>query len=688
MKDSGEFRKENEYGDDAQAVQQSELLPIYDVMSFSGDIQPLEDIPQPKSVEINFEPKKNENRVNEKKQSSKKKNKPAKRVFKIKSVGVLILVLIALAGGVTGAYFGAREADKNVSPVAQIYKTEDKKSVVRLEDGSCYNIGEVREVSVSSDGMTVWFCRNTSAATGKYDIRLIDVSSKKSLKKQGEFIEKGIDEGWKITGDGQFACYSITGSGVKSCHMYSVHTGKSVEVANSVDEIYPTNVGNIVYFTRKNGNIRSLHRVKYNEQSENVASDIKHIKYVSDGSDYEIIYTKSSGDASNVSVYSVREFDEPTVIAEDVSEVYLDDYVYGGNLYYFQKSKSNVNWQDFITDNYYESDLKISEPVEADYMIEKGFIFKRKVLDTTRYNAAVYQYSQKLLRDQIREELDKLDLGLAAKDEYTCFVYSSSNVRRMASGIALENILDFSPSGNAKLIYRKTAINVGDIITMDTLTEVSGNANVQKAMDYVRNAVRGSYDVSENCFYARFDGNSVTEYEINGYDPDSTEFILAEDGSVYGICDRELYYSTVENSSLSSKKLIESDISDCVCKGNTVYFEKTNSNGEKSVYSFIKGKGKTEIHKNIYSFFVAAEDFAIVMTKQNGSDEFVCVGAYDGTSYKALDDNVSLNNFIYNKNTFAYIKNYQNGNGEMYVYTKESGAVKCGDGVVDILYIG
>lgn len=686
MKDSGEFKGNNEY-DDAQAVQQSELLPIYDAMSFSGDIQPLEDMEQPKSIEISFASKKNENRGNEKKSSSKKKNKPSKGVFRIRAAGVFLIVLMALVGGLVGVYFGTAEADKNASPIAAIYKTGEKNSIIHLADGTEYDIGEVRELSVSADGMLMWFCRNTSSATGTYDIRMIDVASKRSLKKQGSFIEKGIDEGWRTTEDGSFACYSVTKSGVKSCFMYSVDTKKSVEIANSVDEIFPTSVGNVVYFTRRNGSIYSLHRAKYNEDSENVASNIKHIKYAADDSDYEIIYTQSAGSGTEVNVYSVKAYEKPAVIAENVSEVYLDDYACGGNLYYFTKNKSNVNWQDFITDNYYEGDLKISEPVEADYMVEKGFIFKRRVLDTTRYNAALHQYKQKLLRDQIREELDKLDLGLAAKEEYSCFAYSDGASRRIVAGVSLENILDFSVSGDPKLVYKKTVINVGDIITMDTLMQAADNSNVQRAMDYVRNLVQSSYDVSNNCFYAHFDGNSVKEYELGDYESGKTQFILSDDGLVYGVANRELYYSTIENVSMSKKKLIDSDISDIVCQNDTVYFEKTNSNGEKSLLKFVKEKGKTEVRKNIYSFFVADESLAIVLAKQSNSDELVQVGVYNKDGFTAVDSDISLNNFIYNKNSFAYIKNPQNGKGEMYVYTVKDGAVKCGDNVADILYI-
>ena len=45
MKHNDEFKiYTNEYDDDARAVKESELLPIYEAMKFSGDLQPLEDI--------------------------------------------------------------------------------------------------------------------------------------------------------------------------------------------------------------------------------------------------------------------------------------------------------------------------------------------------------------------------------------------------------------------------------------------------------------------------------------------------------------------------------------------------------------------------------------------------------------------------------------------------------------------
>lgn len=688
MKESDGIRLSNdEYDSDAQAIRESELLPIYEAMEFSGDIQPLDDIAEPQKIAVEFGSKKSDNKNSEKKSTFKKKKIPSKRVFKIKTLVSCLAVILILTGTAAGVYFGAQRADRNDSPVAAIYNTTDKITTIRLADGTTYDIGEASEVSVSTDGMYVWFTRSTASATGKYDLRMIEVGSKKSLKKQGKFIEKGIDEGWKMTENGLFACYAITKSNVTSCYMYSTKLKKAETVAESVEEYFAPSESDVVYFTRKSSNMYSLYRTDFGEKSENVANGISHVGYSDGSGDYEILYTQPTGTSTNVKVYSVKGEEKPTEICSDVSEVYLNDYAHGGNLYYFVKNKSNVNWQDFISDNYYESDQKMQKPVESDYITEKGFIFKRKVLDTASYNAALYQYELKTVRDQLREELDKIDLGLAVGDEYTCFAYNNGASQRLASGITLENIVEFAKEGDPRLIYRKSVIGVGDMITMDSLVETTQSSNVQKAMDYVRNAVKGSYEVSDSSFCSWYDGSTVIEYELKGYDLDKTRFIFADLGTIYGLVGGELYYSSAENAEMSSRRMIDSDVSDCSVVNDTLYYEKLDSSGSKTLYKFMPKSGKVEICKNIYSYFAVNESFTIVLTRQSNSEGLVTAGIYDGKDYAVVDSDLDLNNFVYTSDSFAYIKNYRSGSGEMYCYSLKNGAVKCGDGVTKIMYI-
>ena len=72
MKNNDEFRiYTNEYDDDARAVNESELLPIYEAMYFSGDIQPVEDVSVPDYDISEYSDERTEGQKND----SKKKRK-------------------------------------------------------------------------------------------------------------------------------------------------------------------------------------------------------------------------------------------------------------------------------------------------------------------------------------------------------------------------------------------------------------------------------------------------------------------------------------------------------------------------------------------------------------------------------------------------------------------------------------
>ena len=254
--------------------------------------------------------------------------------------------------------------------------------------------------------------------------------------------------------------------------------------------------------------------------------------------------------------------------------------------------------------------------------------------------------------------------------------------------MTLENIVEFAKDGDPRLIYRKSVIGIGNSITMDELAEITTKSNVQKAMDYIRNVVQNSYDVSDSCFYSWYNGSRVLEYEVNGYDLDRTGFVFSDGGELYAVSESELYFNQPENSEMSSKRLIDSNVSDCVSVGSSMYYEKLDATGTKTLYKFTPKGGKAEVCKNLYSYFAVSDTFVIVLTRQDNSEELMSVGIYDGKGYAVVDSDLSLNNFIYSGQSFAYIKNYKSGSGELYSYSLTNGAVKCGDGVTQILYFG
>ena len=84
----------------------------------------------------------------------------------------------------------------------------------------------------------------------------------------------------------------ITKSNIKSCFMYSAELQKEPKtVAESVEGIFPAVGRKYSLFHTPKQQCLFLHRAKFGENSENVASGISHVKYAGDRNDYNIIHS-------------------------------------------------------------------------------------------------------------------------------------------------------------------------------------------------------------------------------------------------------------------------------------------------------------------------------------------------------------------------------------------------------------
>ena len=690
MKDNDElkFEKLNQYDDDARAVKESELLPIYDAMSFSGDIQPVEDVVISEYEKTPLKKERGETR----KTDTKKKSNPIFSALNTlpKKIVASLLVAVVLIGTVTAAAVGIINSGKNELPVKSIFEVDSKMQLI-LTDGTPYDLPDAQEIKVSDNAMMVYFSKNASSKTGKFDLRAVNISKKSSLKKAGSLIDNGVDEGWQINSDGSFLAYSKTKAGIKSFYLYSAETGKTQEISTNVEQVFLPSKGDVIYFTRRIGSTYSLHRMRYGEASSNVASGIDYVNFCNSDDGFEVLYTVKTGNSTNVDVYIVRNLEEPVKVCTDVSEVYANDYVCNGNLYYFTKNDSVVNWQDFINDTYAEGDMGLKYPVESDYMVEKGFIFKRYVLDTAAYNTAKKKFEAKQNRDKIREELSKIDLGIAVEDDYTCYVYNGLTTKKLASGVKLDNILSFSVTEAPRIIYRKSVIAVENKITMDKLMTLASDGNVSDAVEYVRDKISGAYDLSDDCIYTWYDGTRVLEYTVSGYDTKKTEFIPASSGAMYALTNGELYFSEVTQSELSKGTLIDTSVTDCILEDGVLYYEKATTPEKTSLYRHTVKESKQHICDNLYSYFPVSSDYVLLLTRQQADSELMDIGVFEGGNFTVIDTDVSLKNFVYNGKNFAYIKNLGSSEihnaGEMYICTPEDGVKKCSDDVTKTVYV-
>ncbi len=690
MKDKDDFslNQNGEYDDGARAVNKSELLPIFEAMNISGDIQPLEsfETPQYEKTEIK------KDRPESKRAETKKKSIPIfSALNKVqRRIVILALSVFAVALIVTGVAVGVLNGAQNKTPVRSVYSVGTKVQML-LANGDKFSLPDAEDIKTSDDGMMLYFSKSTLSKTGKFDLRAVNVGKKSSLKKGGSAVDTGVDEGWQINADGSFMCYTKTQSGVKTLYLYNAQTGKKEQLVSEVEEAFLPSEGDVIYFTRRVGSTYSLHRLRVGEEHQNVASGINYVNFCDSDEGFEVLYTAQTGNGTNVDVFIVSGFDEPRRICSDVSEVYANDYTYKGNLYYFIEDKSTVNWQDFIYDGYSEADTSLQRPVEADYLVERGFIFKRYVLDTAAYNAAVKKYEAKEKRDKIRDELNQIDLGLNVQDEYSCYAYTGLTTKKLASGVKLDNVAAYSQSGAPRLIYRKSVISVEDKITMDKLVELSNDGGVSDAIDYVLSNVDGSYAISDDCIYTWYDGTKVLEYTVKGYEADKTEFVLASAGELYILSGGKLYLSEVSQAELSSGKLIDSEVTDCTYSDGYLYFTKAVTPESLSLYRY-SAKGETEhLGDNMYLYFAENSGFVVLLSRQQSENELMDIGIFADGKYTAVDTDAGLKSFAYKGKALAYLKNIGSSDvpnsGEMYVYTPENGAEKLADDVTDIFFI-
>lgn len=681
----------NEYNDDARAVDESELLPIYDTMNFSGDIQPLEEVLVPEydvSEYLGENPESQKADIKKKKISfptilNKKLNKKVKKL--ITSVVSIAIVVSIIVGGIALLIrSGANEA-----PVQAVYTTEGKNEIL-LQNSKTYSLSEAEDVKVSEDGMMLYYSIVTSSETGKFDLKVVDISKKESLEKEGYYVDRGVDEGWKINSDGSFLCYTKTEEGMKNCYVYDAEEGKHELIATNVEEAFLPESGDVVYFTRRISSIYSLHRARVGENSQNVASDISYVAFFDSDNGFEVLYTVETGNDQEIDIYSITDLEMPKTVCEDVSEVYINDYEVNGNLYYFKKNTSSVDWRDFINDPYYEKDATLERPSEGDYMKNVGFIFDRYVVDYNAYNAAKKVYDAKLLRDEIREELDNVDFGVAMEKTYSCFVYNGKS-KELASGISLDSILCYSTHGTPRLLYAKSVLQVEEQIEMDDLVKLAKKENATAAADYVVELAGSTDELSDESIYAWYDSSKVNEFDFEKYNLKRAKFIFGPKDYVFAVSGGKLYYNEITEKEVIDAELVDSDVSSFEYKNGYVYYTKEDEAGNTSLYRFSVSEGKQHLADNLYDYFVVDDDYVLLLSRQQADTELMSVAVFEKGKYTEIDKDVSLNNFVYSGKNFVYVKNvgaYETySSGDMYTYSHENGIQPAKTDVTKIYYV-
>ena len=243
----------------AQAGSSPELSSVFEEMKNGIDIQPLEDIMPEKFIEFEDHCGNDDNEGFDTKGSKK-------RIKKIKLLRIAVVALLVCAVAL-GSYLALFRLDKLSHTAEAIYQKNSSVNVM-LENGKTIELGPVKQVKLSDDGKTVVYSQDTSSKTGKYDIRVIDLTRRSSVQNKGSVIVSGTDENWSCTNDGAYVFYVNSANGSTKCYAYDTKTKKTLLISSGVEEIYTPPVGDIVYYTRSISGKEELYRTAIGGEPE------------------------------------------------------------------------------------------------------------------------------------------------------------------------------------------------------------------------------------------------------------------------------------------------------------------------------------------------------------------------------------------------------------------------------------
>ena len=647
----------------ARAEDLSGLPSVFEEFENGVDIQPLDDI-----IQDEIQPFEDTYEEEQGKRESARQAADKKKRLKKAAITTLCIAAALCFAAFIGYNIFLRISNSSRYAVAA-YQMGDKVEIL-LDNDKSFEISGVADAKLSKGGNFLIYSQNSATKTGKLDLRVIELKKRSSVNNKGTLAASGVEEGWSVSGDGAYIYYTLSEEDSVHPYAYITESKKSEPVAFDAEELFLPPSGDIVYFTRKYGQKVQLFRMRIGEKAS-VIGDVSGVKAFSDENVLEIFYTVGN-DNGSYALYKVSGDNEPLKIASDVSEVYLDDYEIGGNLYYFVKSESRYNWSDFIIDSYADGDAEMEEPKKEDYTYTVGFIFKREKLDEYAYNQALELYERKQERDTLRQALNKEDLGFALSSEYKVKVFNGEKSRELASGVKLEDFVAFSKKGMPKIIVRKSGVVLNTKINLDELFDIASRSSLNQAMDYALQTLRNSgYVTNYGYKYIFFNGNNVYEYDFEPYyNADEATFFFGGKNSIFAAVRTDsihysIFYCKAENDSITPAQRLMEGATNIENSGDNILVSTASQNINDDLYICYYNGSVVPVCQNTVQYYDKGDFVVALSAKEDEAAvrDVELVVFKDGKS-NVIDGGVYSKNIIVKNKKIAYIKNYEEADYE------------------------
>ena len=535
------------------------------------------------------------------------KNIPEKARIAIIASAAAVIVLLAVV--ITVVIVTGNNVEKNSVLVYQ----KGNSTVIRIND---------KELILNESGADGFKTENKEkrvyyTVPSEYDDELFDlyyVGIKKGEITQPIIIDFAVEKDFDVSDGKVYYCkYSSESRSDEGC-ICDIESNKITEFSTNVDEIFVMGEDG-VYFTKMHGDNKVLYSF-FDDTPKEISRNITEIRSYGKADKPHLFYeTKPVASKNSTELYIVYGSSAPELICDSASQVMYDEYVAGGNLYYFTSSQESVSWSYVISDNFAESDKTMTKPNRLDYFDLFGV--------TEAYNKAYVAYQDKLIRDEIRQELD----AVVAKGDftvpvYTAFAYNGESVARIAQEVDPARVYAVAPKGTPKIVYEMTSVKA-EKTDMATLSGIAARSGMDEVITYAVNIVSESVESKGMAVAMGKSGGSVN-YELKDYDKSRTQFRFSGNGNIlFGIVrdtvgNRSTLYVTDVTEKVSDKKPVSSGISSFDTQNDSVVYLKTDdgkSTGD--IFSF-DGKETSKISNAAVDFSVDSNDYIYVFKDYNG----------------------------------------------------------------------
>lgn len=599
---------------------------------------------------------------------------------------ILILVCVAAAVAIIAGVFlnGDDVPVANPDEYAVLYSKSGNMQLASYLSKNKMSGNDESIVKFSEDRKVFCFSTDSSKGTELVDLYYCDVRSETEPADGGVLIDTGVKTDFFISCDGKFIIYTKAAERSNITYCYTVKNNSPVQIDEEISEIFVSSHENTIFFTKAAGSYFKVLRCQLGEAAEQLFEKASSTHFFESDTDSEILVEQPTEEKGVVTLTSVNCSDEPKKLVDDAEIVLYDNYVCGENLYYLKASEAaegeTVSYaiSDLITDDKAEADaLLTAPPNKEDYLLTT--IFGIKTYNLLSYNLAVTEYENKLARDEIRAALqDSVESTAAETEQHACYAYDGNQTTLVCEAVQQSGIVSTNPTGTPIVIfthYSVTADATVSPITIDQAVEASKqysgelNEYLKSLISTTGTLVPDGLAISVNNSNGTTDSATIDEYTA-----ENTQFMFTDDGAAVLVLVKDsvgnkstLYSFKTSVFGLAEKVSVDSNITDLIAAKNGYYYLKIDAGKENGSLYYYDHSSSQKLVSTVQSVINCGDGNLLAIHKPNGA--VASLSICENNEVMHIDDGVDITHLFYGySKCIAYLKNYQSGAGDMYLY--------------------